>query len=73
MFFKASDFTHHLELAHKVDLLHLMQNGLLAWQRTQFLEIIDGRGLIRTLRAPYPGQSCCSNTEPTYNFTFVTL
>lgn len=70
IFTQADDFARHLELTHKVDFSFLEQCGLKAWQRVQFLEIIDGKGLIRTSRVPY-GDSCCSYTETSYNFTFV--
>ncbi|KAH3973653.1 hypothetical protein HBI81_139890 [Parastagonospora nodorum] len=69
IFIDAEEFAHHLERGHSV----LDHTSLDAWQRVQFLEIIDGRGLIRTSRFTCPSRNCCQATQPCYNFTFVTL
>jgi len=69
IFIDADEFARHLEDDHLV----MEHTSLDAWQRVQFLEIIDGRGLIRTSRFTCPSRNCCQATQPSYNFTFVTL
>jgi hypothetical protein len=62
-------FAKHLHNEHGALGPEFLLDDLGVWQRVQFLEYINGKGLIRTLR-PNPSD-CCASTVLGYNFTFV--
>ncbi|KAH7069135.1 hypothetical protein BKA63DRAFT_520704 [Paraphoma chrysanthemicola] len=65
-------FAAHLQSEHGAGLVVAEDEHLKQWQRIQFLEIIEGRGMIRTSR-PYANVDCCGSKETGYSFTFVDL
>jgi hypothetical protein len=50
----------------------MMKSDMAPWERLQFLEIMNGEGLIRTTRLS-TGGACCHSAEAEYSFTFVAL
>jgi hypothetical protein len=64
------DFRNHLRSQHQIE--GVLQSDMDPWARLQFLEIINGQGVIRTTRLP-TGRDCCLSVEVDYAFSFVPL
>jgi hypothetical protein len=64
------EFAEHLSLEHGST--NMMKSDMAPWERLQFLEIMNGEGLIRTTRLSTDG-ACCHSAEAEYSFTFVAL
>lgn len=65
-------FAAHLQSEHDASWVVAEEGQLKHWQRIQFLEVIDGQGIIRTLRL-YANVDCCGRKETGYSFMFVDL
>jgi rubredoxin len=64
------DFAAHLVSEHRAE--SVLQSNMDPWARLQFLETINGQGIIRTTRLP-TGRECCPSVEADYAFSFVNL
>jgi hypothetical protein len=66
----SEEFAEHLNLEH--GLTNMTKPDMAPWERLQFLEIMNGEGLVRTTRVPTDG-ACCQSVKADYSFTFVSL
>jgi hypothetical protein len=66
----SKDFADHLSLKHRMK--GVTHSDMAPWGRLQFLEVINGQGLIRTTQLQ-TGGDCCRGVEAGYTFAFVPL